>query len=87
MFPCKCHESYVTEIKCLFKFRDQVIKEGINDWNFFEILDGKIHFQKSYKYYTQGDSQMAVTGEGFTYFVVWTLKDMYFEIIQFDKEH
>ena len=77
MFSCKCHEGYVIEIKCPFKHRDQFIKERINDCDFLEILDGKIHLKKFHKYYTQ----MAVTGTRFLYFIVWTLKDMYFEII------
>ena len=51
IFPCKCREGYVIEIKCPFKFRDQFIKEGINDCDFLEILDGKIHLKKSDKYY------------------------------------
>ena len=78
MFSCKCHESYAIEIKCPFKFKVQFIKEGINDCDFLEILDGKIHLKKSHKYYTPVVSQMAVTGTRFAYFSVWTLKDMYF---------
>ena len=62
IFSCKCHESYVIEIKCPFKFRDQFIKERINDCEFVEILDGKIHLKKIYNYYTQVVSQMAVAG-------------------------
>ena len=54
MFSCKCHEGYVIEIKCLFKFRDQFIKERINDCDF------RIQLKKSHKYYTQVISQMAV---------------------------
>ena len=86
MFSCKCREGYVIEIKCPCKFKDQFIKERINDCDFLEILDGKIHLKKSHKYYTQVVSQMAVTGTRFAYFIVWILKDMYFEIIQFSKE-
>ena len=53
MFSCKGHEGYVIEIKCPFKLRDQFIKEGINDCDFLEILDRKIHLKKSHKYHTQ----------------------------------
>ena len=76
LFSCKCHEGFVIYIKCPFKFRDQFIKEQINDCDFLEILHGKIHL-----------SQMAVKGTRLTYFIVWTLKDMYFGIIHFSKEH
>ena len=74
MFSCKCHEGYVIEIKCPFKFRDQFIKEGINDCDFLEILHGKIHLEKSHKYYTQVFkvfyiSQMDVTGTRLAYFI------------------
>ena len=48
MFPCKCHKSYVIETKCPFKFRDKFIKNGSDDCDFLEILDGKIHFKKSH---------------------------------------
>ena len=50
---------YVIEINFPFKFRGQCIKEGLNDCNFWKILDGKIHLKKSRKYYTQVASQMA----------------------------
>ena len=53
MFSCKGHEGYFIEIKCPFKLRDQFIKEGINDCDFLEILDRKIHLKKSHKYHTQ----------------------------------
>ena len=81
MFSCKCHEGYVIEIKCSFKLRDQFTKEGINDCDCLEILEGKIHLEKFHKYYTQVVSQMAVTGTRFPYFIVWASKYMYFEII------
>ena len=45
MFSCKCLESNGIEIKCPFKFRDQFIEE-INDSDFLEILDGKMHLKK-----------------------------------------
>ena len=45
MFSCKCHEDYVIQIKRPFKLRDRFLKEGINDCDFLEILDGKIHLK------------------------------------------
>ena len=30
---------------------------------------------------------MAVTSTKFTYFIAWTLNDIYFEIIQFNEKH
>lgn len=40
IFSWKCHESYIIDIKCPFKFRDQFIKEEINDYDFLEIFGG-----------------------------------------------
>ena len=73
--PLQMECFYVNEIKCPFKFRDQFIKEGINDCDFLEILHGKIHLEKSHKYYTQVFkvfymSQMAVTGTSLAYFII-----------------
>ena len=83
---CKCHGRVCLEVKCPFKIFNKTIKEGANECDFFTIKNDQISLNKNHKYYTQINSQMAITNCKSAYFIVWTLKDLYVEVVKFDQE-
>ena len=85
---CKCHGKLPLEIKCPYKIRDKTIMEGVNDCDFLlKTSSGNITINNAHKYFTQVNSQMAVTNTSQAMFIVWTTKDIFYEILSFDKEH
>ena len=83
---CKCHGRVCLEVKCPFKIFNKTIKEGANECDFFTIKNDQISLNKNHKYYTQINSQIAITNCKSAYFIVWTLKDLYIEVVKFDQE-
>jgi hypothetical protein len=82
---CKCHGEAVIEIKCPYKIRDEFI-DGRTDCDFLDVSDpAKMIIKRSHKYFTQIIGQMAVTQKKLGYFVVWTKKDMFVEVINTDE--
>ena len=68
---CKCHGFCVVEIKCPFNIRDKLITENVSECSFLELNEmGNIQLKRSYKYYTQVISQIALAKAQLYYFVV-----------------
>ena len=74
------------EVKYPFKIFNKTIKEGARECDFFTIKNNQIKLNKNHKYYTQINSQMAITNCKSAYFIFWTLKDLYVEVVKFDQE-
>ena len=68
---CKCCPDMVLEIKCPHSIKDMTIEEGWSTTDFLEKTD-KIQLKRQHKYYTQVQSQLALTKCKKSYFVVWT---------------
>ena len=88
IMECKCHGKSVVEIKCPYSIKDshELTPEVASKVDFLTV-DPKICLKKSHKYYTQLNSQMALTGAKHGYFVVWTPADTLIEKIDFDLAH
>ena len=87
---CKCCGDSIVEIKCPYVLRDS--QGGIdNDWHKTDFLhkeDELIRLKESHKYYTQVQSQMAVTNTKACFFVVWCPNGKpHIEKIQFNTKH
>lgn len=85
LMTCSCCGTVVLEIKCPFSIRDNSISETFAQTNFLELVDGKITLKKSHSYYYQIIGQMAASGCEKGYFIVWTTKSLFFELIGFDR--
>ena len=84
---CKCHGKSTIEIKCPYKIKDKKIAESVGECDFLTLVNGEVSIKKTHKYYTQIISQMAMTNTKQSYFVVWTLKDLFVQKITFDHDH
>ena len=70
---CKCHGFCVVEIKYPFNIRDELITENVGECSFLELNEmGNKQLKRSYKYYTQVSSKIALAKAQLCYFVVWT---------------
>lgn len=84
---CKCHGTALIEIKCPYTIRNKTITEGAKECQFLATTDDAIKLSKTHKYYTQIISQMAIANIDKCYFIVWTNKDLFMEIVTFDEKH
>ena len=81
---CKPQQG-VLEIKCPHKWRNNTVEEATSNPDFCCIKDkGTVQIKKSHAYYYQVQGQMGITGRKWCDFVVWTLKDMFIQRIEFD---
>ena len=74
LFKCSCHPPGCLEIKCPFKYRDTepTSEQALLDKDY--CLDDKGHLKTGHAYYSQVQTQMAVTKTGLCAFLVWTPK-------------
>ncbi|CAB3990489.1 RNA-directed DNA polymerase from mobile element jockey [Paramuricea clavata] len=84
---CKCHGKAVIEIKCPFSIKDSKIADGYGKCDFLTLEDDSIVLKTSHKYYTQINSQIALSNSTCGYFVVWTSQDILVQNIEFNKNH
>jgi hypothetical protein len=84
---CKCHGKAVIEIKCPFSIKDSKIADGYGKCDFLALEDYSIVLKRSHKYYTQINSQIALSNSTCGYFVVWTTQDILVQNIEFNKNH
>ena len=83
----KCHIISPVEIKCPAKIKDLTVKEGAEQCDFLVVIgNGTISRNPAHKYATQINSQMTIIGAQQGYFVVWTKKDIFIEMIPFRKD-
>ncbi|XP_059153065.1 uncharacterized protein LOC131938859 [Physella acuta] len=79
-------EDFIVEIKCPYSKRNECFVECIKDKKFFlGMIEGNIHLKKNHIYYHQIQGGLHITGRKQCYLVVWTLKDMFIELINKDE--
>lgn len=76
---CECCGKGVLEIKCTYKYRDDLptSKAALSDHTYFLEKDSsneEIHLSRSHKYYYQVQGQMSICGVGYCDFVCWPKK-------------
>ena len=82
---CKCHGKTLIEIKCPFNIRNKTI-QGVHECFFIVEKDWVLALLWRCRYYTQIISQMGLTGIHSCYFIVWTLKDIFVQIVKLDEQ-
>ena len=91
MCSCKCCGKSTLEIKCPFVLgypTKRSVVCGVQDVAFLDVINGKIQLKRSHKYYTQIQSQMAITGSSQCFFVVWSpIGAPFIERVSFDEKH
>lgn len=90
LVTCDCHNSSVLEIKCPYKYRNQLptCKEALADPSYcLKVQSGRIHLTKSHKYYHQVQGQIALCNLEYCDFVVWTTKGIFVERIECEKSY
>ena len=80
---CKCHGKTLIGIKCPFNVINKTIQEGVHECLFIVEKDGVLNLSRMHRYYTQVIPQMEVNGIHFCYFIIWTLKDIFVQIVKF----
>lgn len=84
---CNCCSDMVLEIKCPFSIRDKSVHESWGETDFLEQNGDEIVLKQSHKYYTQIQSQLALTKCRRGYFVVWTsVGEPIIQIVDIDSE-
>ena len=74
-------EKSILEVKCPYNIRNSFIKEDINKCFFLSTDNGEVTINKGHKYYTQVISQIQLSQSNQGYFIVWTTKDSFIEIV------
>ena len=91
--PTSPHPSGVLEIKCPYSIHGELlikcsIPEIVKKYGkkfFMEEINGQLKLQKTSRYFSQVQGEMAILGVPWCDFVVWTLTDIYIERINFDR--
>jgi hypothetical protein len=86
LMTCHCCQSACVKIKCSFSIREYVGEDKWHETDFLECVNNNIQLKRSHKYYYQITAQMAVTGIFKTFFVVWTTRGIFVELIKYDLE-
>ena len=78
----------IIEVKCPFAGRKQRIElQSIKYFKFFEVSDDKVKLKKRSHYFDQIQGQLLISGRESCYFVVYTLKSLFVEKIDIDREY
>ena len=77
----KCHGISILEVKCPNNIHNSFIKEDINKCSFLSTDNGEATINKGHKYYTQVISQIQLSQSNQGYFIVWTTKDSFIQIV------
>ena len=78
---CKCHGKSILEVKCPNNIHNSFIREDINKCSFLSTDNGEVTINKGHKYYTQVISQIQLSQSNQGYFIVWTTKDSFVQIV------
>ena len=80
-------EDAVIEVKCPYEGRSSKISQGTRKhFSFLEVVDGKLRLKKNHKYMYQIMGQMRLSKRSYGYFVVFTHKDLHYEVIRYDDD-
>jgi hypothetical protein len=80
--------TYLVEIKCPFKWRNNTILEACKAKDFYCYVDAinKIQLKQNHRYYTQIQGQMGVCQYKLCHLVLYTLQDLFVVEIPFNRE-
>ena len=78
---CKCHGKSILEVKCPYNIRYSFIKGDIDTCSFLSRDNREVAINKGHNYYTQVISQIQLSKSNQGYFIVWTTKDLFIEIV------
>ena len=78
---CKCHGKIILEVKCPNNIHNSFIREDIDKCSFLSTDNGEVTINKGHKYYTQVISQIQLSQSNQGYFIVWTTKDSFIQIV------
>ena len=67
--------------KCPNNVHNSFIREDINKCSFLSTDNGEVTINKGHKYYTQVISQIQLSQSNQGYFIVWTTKDSFIQIV------
>ena len=88
LMTCACHGKFAVEVKCPLSLKyDTVNSEIISakcEFLMWDADEERVMLKPKHKYRTQINSQMALLGVKQGYFIVWTQKGVWYEIIDFD---
>ena len=77
----------ILEVKCPNNIHNSFIKEDINKCSFFSTNNGEAAINKGHKYYKQVISQIQLSQSNQGYFLVWTTKDSFIQIVGKKMKH
>lgn len=83
---CLCHGEGLVEIKCSYKHRDVNVHNIPQIDSNFCLQGDKLELKKSHRYYSQIQFQMYVTRKTFCDFVIYTDKDIFYQVIYYDPQ-
>ena len=79
-------EGAVVEVKCSYKGKDSMIEPG-KKFDFLEFVGhDKFQLKRTHRYYYQVVGEMQLSRRNKCYFVVYTLKDLWYEEIKLDED-
>ena len=81
---CDCHGEGLVEVKCCYKYREELVRDIPNLDNTFYLEKDSCTLKKSHRYYTQVQFQMYVCQKPYCDFVVYTNKSIYVQTILYD---
>ena len=84
---CKCHAKSAIEVKSPHSIKDKSVLEGAENCDFLTIVNNMVTINKSHKYYTQITAQIMLSESLQRFFVVWTEKDIFVELVHKDQTH
>ena len=91
MVSCECCDNRVLEIKCFYKYKDELPTSAIalSDCNYCLKQDEteKVFLSRSHQYYDQVQGQMAICNMKYCDFVCWTTKGIFVEHINMDQSY
>lgn len=77
----------LVEVKCPFTAKDMMVEEAVRKGllKFLGFDNGKLMLRDNHNYYYQIQGQLNITGRSECYFIVWTTKDLWFQVIKKDE--
>jgi hypothetical protein len=76
-------DNKLVEIKCPYSGRNMLITEG-PEFPFLHMSNNRLSLKRNHQYFYQVQGQMACSEICSCYFVVYTLKDIFVEVINYD---
>ena len=78
---CKCHGKSILKVNCPNNVHNSFIREDINKCSFLSAENVEVTINKGHKYCTQIISQIQLSQSNQGYFIVWTTKDSFIQIV------